>query len=145
MMRSVENIDTFFQPLEEAINQNFVPALTGRGPGNPDEWKLVSLPVRYGELNIINRVTSADGEYHASQKMRKPLKNMIIKQKESFSKPQLQSIRASLRQDRNQKIKDMAGQIRECLPPRKQRMMDLLSWERIFIMVNGIATTRSRV
>ena len=70
---------------------------------------------------------------------------MIIEQKESFSKPQLQSTKASLRQDRNQKMKDIAGQIRECLPPRKQRMMDLLLWERIFIMVNGIATTRSRV
>ena len=128
MMRTVENIGIFFQPLEEAINQNFVPALTRRGPGNPDEWKLVSLPVCYGGLNIINPVTSANGEYHASQKMRKPFKDMIIEQKESFSKPQLQSIRASLRQDRNQKIKDMAGQIRECLP-RKQRMMDLLSWK----------------
>ena len=44
-MRTVENIDIFFQPLEEAINQIFVPALTGRGPCNPDERKLVSLPI----------------------------------------------------------------------------------------------------
>ena len=51
---------------------------------------------------------------------------MIIEQKESFCKPQLQSTKASLRQDKNQRMKDMAGQMRQCLPPRKQRMMDLL-------------------
>ena len=77
LMRTVENIDIFFQPIEEAINQIFVPALTGRGPCNPDERKLVSLTIRYGGLNIINPATSANGEYHVSQKNSKPLKDMI--------------------------------------------------------------------
>ena len=94
LMRTVEIIDIFFQPLEEAINQLFVPALTGRGPCNPNERKLVSLAVRYSGLKIINPVTSANGEYHASLKISKPLKDMIIEQKELFSKPQLLSIKA---------------------------------------------------
>ena len=126
LMRTVENIDESFQPLEDAINQIFVRALTGRGLCNPNERKLISLAICHGGLNIINPVVSAKDEYHASQKISEPLKDMITEQKESFSKPQLQSIKASLRQDRNQKMKDMVGQIRECLLPRKQRMMDLL-------------------
>jgi hypothetical protein len=55
-----------------------------------------------------------------------PLKDMIVEQRESFSKPQLQSIKASLRQEKKQRMEDMSQQVRERLPPAKQRMMDLL-------------------
>ena len=41
LMRTVENIDESFQPLEDAINQIFVPTLTGRGLCNPNERKLI--------------------------------------------------------------------------------------------------------
>ena len=50
---------------------------------------------------------------------------MIVEQRESFSKPQLQSIKASLRQEKKQRMEDMSQQVREQLPPAKQRMMDL--------------------
>ena len=71
---------------------------------------------------MIIPVISVNGEYHASQKTSEPLKDMIIEQKESLTKPQLQSVNTRLLQDRNQKMKDMAGQIRKFIPPRKQRL-----------------------
>ena len=55
---------------------------------------------------------------------------MIVEQRESFSKPQLQSIKASLRQEKKQRMEDMSQQVREQLPPAKQRMMDLLCEKR---------------
>ena len=85
-----------------------------------------SLPLRSGGLNIINPVTSANGEYHASQKISEPLKEMIGEQKESYTRPQLQSIKSNLRRKRQQKIENVALQVRESLPPPKQRAMDLL-------------------
>ena len=97
LMRIVEDIDSPLQPLEDSINQVFIPALTGRSQCNPDERSFMSLPIRYGGLNIVNPVTNASQEYQASQKISKPFKDMIVEQRESFSKPQLQSSKASLR------------------------------------------------
>ncbi|CAB4017149.1 Hypothetical predicted protein [Paramuricea clavata] len=37
-----------------------------------------------------------------------PVKDTIVKQRESFSKPQLQSIKASLRQEKRQRMEDMS-------------------------------------
>jgi hypothetical protein len=126
LMRTVEDIDSLFEPLEDSINQVFIPALTGRSQCNADERSFISLPIRYGGLNIINPITNASHEYQSSQKISMPLKDMIVEQRESFSKPQLQSIKASLRQEKKQRMEDMSQQVREQLPPAKQRMMDLL-------------------
>ena len=122
----IEDIDSLFEPLEDSINQVFIPALTGRSQCNADERSFISLPIRYGGLNIINPITNASHEYQSSQKISMPLKDMIVEQRESFSKPQLQSIKASLRQEKKQRMEDMSQQVRERLPPAKQRLMDLL-------------------
>ena len=126
IMRTIEGVETLFQPLEDVINQTFIPALTGRSQCNPDERRLLSLPIRHGGLNIINPVTSASGEYLASQKISEPLKDMIVQQKESFNKPQLQSIKTDLRRLKQQEIKSVVQETRESLSIPKQRMMDLL-------------------
>ena len=42
--------------IEEAIYEKLIPALTGRGQSSPEERKLLSLPRRYGGLNIIIRL-----------------------------------------------------------------------------------------
>ena len=121
MMRTMKDIDTLFQPLEDAISQTFIPALTGRCQCSYEERTLLSLPLRSGGLNIINPVTSASGEYHASQKISEPLKEMIVEQKESYTRPQLQSIKSNLRRKKQQEIENVALQVRESLPPPKQR------------------------
>ena len=75
-------------------------------------------------VNIINPVISASGEYHASQKISEPLKDMIVEQSESFSNPQLQSIKTDLRRQKQQETESAVQEIGES--PPKQRMMDLL-------------------
>ena len=107
-MRTVEDIDSLLQPLEDTINQVFLPALTGRSQCNPDERTFMSLPIRYGGLNIINPITNVSHEYQASQMISEPLKDMIVEQRESFGKPQLQSMKASLRQEKKQRMEDMS-------------------------------------
>ena len=63
----------------------------------------------------MNPVTSASGEYHASQKISEPLKQMIVEQKESFTRPQLQSIKSNLCRKKQQEIENVALQVRESL------------------------------
>ena len=53
-MRTIESVGAFFQPLEEAIHQHFLPTLTGRMPSSEVERELLSLPCRFGGLNITN-------------------------------------------------------------------------------------------
>ncbi|XP_068705742.1 uncharacterized protein [Montipora foliosa] len=88
----------------------------------------LSLPIRHGGLNIITPVTSASGEYHASQKISEPLKDMTVQQSELFSKPQPQpqSIKTHLRRQKQQETESAVQEIRESLSSPKQRMMDLL-------------------
>ena len=81
-MRTMKDIDTIFQQLEDALSQTYFPALTGRCQCSYEERTLLSLPVRSGGLNIINPVTSASGKYHASQKISEPLREIIVEQKE---------------------------------------------------------------
>ena len=65
------------------IAQTFITALTGGCQCNPDERRLLSLPVCHIGLNIINSVISASREYNTSEKISEPLKNMIVQNNES--------------------------------------------------------------
>ena len=67
--------------------------------------RLLSLPLCYGGLSIINPVSRASEEYKASQMIRKPVKDVTVEHKESFSGPQLQSIKTNLHQHDQQEIK----------------------------------------
>ena len=125
IMRTNNDINTLFQPLEDVIKQTFIPALTGRGQCSEEERNLLTLPLRYGGLNIVNSTTMANAEFNSSQKISEPLKEMIIDQRESFTKPQLQSIKNDLRKQKIEEIENSATQIRENLSQTKQRMMDL--------------------
>ena len=53
-MRTIENTSTLFTPLENAIHQQFIPALTGREPCSQEERELLSLPACLGGLNITD-------------------------------------------------------------------------------------------
>ena len=93
LMQTINNTSPLFQPLEDAIIQQFIPALTGQEPCSPEERRLLSLLVRLGGLNILNPVTIADRELSASNMISAPLKEMIINQMETFRKPNLQHIK----------------------------------------------------
>ena len=59
IMQTVENIDKLFEPIEEIIVKKLIPALTGWSQCSTVERNLLSLPTRYGGLNIINPVEEA--------------------------------------------------------------------------------------
>ena len=126
-MRTIEDVGGLLHPIEKAIYKKLIPALTGRGQCSPKERKLLSIPTRYGVLNIINPVVAANIRFDAAKKIVEPLKEMIIYQTETYRNPQLQEIKASLRQQKNhEQHKLLAAQVRESLPATKQRVMDLL-------------------
>ena len=127
VMRTVENIEKLFQPIEEIIIDKFIPALTGKSHCSVAERKLLSLPTRYGGLNIVNPVEEACLQFDASTKITDPLKRMIINQATSYCKPDLREIKAKIRQEKGENLDEKAKTIREMLPVTKQRSMDLLN------------------
>ncbi len=48
VMRTMNNIEELFQPIEDIITEKFIPALTGRSHCSIEDRKLLSLPTRYG-------------------------------------------------------------------------------------------------
>ena len=89
VMRSIDFPSSLFQPLEDAIHQELIPALTGREPNSPEERKLLALPVRHGGLNICNPVEMTETELMGSKSISAPLTEMITSQTNirDFTKP----------------------------------------------------------
>ena len=65
-------------------------------------------------------------QFDASKKISEPLKEMIINQTETYRNIQLQEIKASLGQQKNQHHELLAAKVRESSPATKQRVMNLL-------------------
>ena len=127
VMRTMNNIEELFQPIEDIITEKFIPALTGRSHCSIEDRKLLSLPTRYGGLNITNPVEEANLQFDASKKITEPLKHMVIEQAESYRKPDLSEVKAKLRQQKTDHHVNKAKAVRESLPITKQRTMDLLA------------------
>ena len=76
--RTVPDIDTFMQPLEDVICCVLIPALTGRAPPNDFECVLFALPPRWGGLGLSNPICHASQEFSASLKITEPLSSLIL-------------------------------------------------------------------
>ena len=63
VMRTIANTSTLFTPLENAIYQQFILALTGHEQCSQEERKLLSLPARLGGLIITDPTAIAKKEF----------------------------------------------------------------------------------
>lgn len=125
LMRTVDNISHLFQPLEDAISQLLIPALTGRTPGSSTERILLSLPSRKGGLNLINPTVICQNEFASSLKISAPLTAIIAAQSDDFDIPQLYDIKSEVHQDKLHAIEHRANELRGQLPVNLQRSFDL--------------------
>ena len=82
VMRTVPNISQLLTPLEEKIRMKLIPAITGRNAISDSERDLLALPCRLGGLGIINPTKISSIQHHNSEKITKPLVEMIIQQKQ---------------------------------------------------------------
>ena len=129
VMRSIDSPSSLFQPLEDAIHQELIPALTGREPNSPEERKLLALPVRHGGLNICNPVEMTETELMGSKSISAPLMEMITSQTNirDFTKPQFQNAKRVLHQQKRERNSIATQETKEQLPQHLQRTMELAS------------------
>ena len=78
--RTIPDIQNLLQPLEDAIHQLLIPALTGRPPCSNVERDIFALPSRLGGLGILNPSTNSQASFHASVTLTTPLVNLITAQ-----------------------------------------------------------------
>ena len=78
--RTIPDVQSLFEPLEDAIHQLLIPALTGRPPCSKTERDIIALPARLGGLGILNPSANSQPSFHSSVTLTAPLVNLIITQ-----------------------------------------------------------------
>ena len=77
LMRTIPGVEDLFQPLEQAIRHQFLPALTGRLALSDTERELIALPARLGGLGIPKPSRSARLQQEACAEVTAPLVDLI--------------------------------------------------------------------
>ena len=78
-LRTIPGISTCLQPLDDILNDKFIPALFGRNV-TAAEREVISMPIKEGGLSIRVVSENADAAYTSSKKITEPLMNSIISQ-----------------------------------------------------------------
>ena len=127
LSRTCPGIDDLFQPLENSIRQKFIPSLTGRDPPNDLVRDLLSLPFRYGGLNISNPCIRATSQFQASVLITSPLVTSLVNQP-LLSYTNIQSVQSELVSEVSggnyRNAKQQADELRERLPQDLRRQME---------------------
>ena len=119
--RTVPNISSLFQPLENAIRELLIPKLFGREVSN-EERDLFSLPLRFGGMGIQNPVDTADSEFMASSAITRNLTDLIMQQTtdvDRLDRAEMAKVKASLLQKRNEDFKKHYDELLSNLPDSK--------------------------
>ena len=83
-MRTIPNISKHLIELDNIINTEFIPAITGGITCSNEERKLISLPVKLGGLGIPIFSKIADREYEYSQMISDDLARKIVNQERQY-------------------------------------------------------------
>ena len=78
--RTISEIQHLLQPLERAIHQHFIPALTGREACSALERDLLALPTRLGGMGLANPMFNSSHAFQASLCITAPLVALIASQ-----------------------------------------------------------------
>ena len=115
------------QPLETAIQSDFIPALTGQSPPGKLVREMLTLPARLGGLGLINPVAIAQEQHTSSQLISAPLVERVRHQDHQLADCQSaqQDIKAKLCSEKRAKQNEVASNLQSQLPASLQRSMEL--------------------
>ena len=138
LLRTLPDIAPFLEPLERAIADLPVPAITEHAT-TQEEWDLLELPVRLGGLRLVNPARTASQEYEASVKITGPLVRQIIKQAhERPDDTEIKTLQPSARREKDELLKMQCEQVRESLPSKTERVVELQPWTKLLRHFNTI-------
>jgi hypothetical protein len=123
LMRTTPGIEDLLQPLEEAIAQEFIPAITGREVSD-EIRELLALPPRLGGLGIVLPTLKSAEEFEASKAITKALVETIKTKQKTYDDnviAQQKAMKREVRQKRNLKKKKEAEDMKLKLPQHMKR------------------------
>ena len=126
VQRTIKDISELFNPLEDAITNNLIPALTGRTVSDT-EREIIALPLRYGGLGMQNPVKTADREFHASNSITEELQNLICRQDPqlaNFDKSKMLMGKQVAKSIKEARLKSDYDNLKNQLPKDQQRAFE---------------------
>ena len=126
-LRTIAGISDNLQPLDDVINNQFIPAIFGVEISEK-ERDLVTLPIRHGGLGIRKLVDYADISYDISTKINKPLvKQILIQSDELPNADEVKSVKSAATTELKNKEEDRYNNIKTSQEPQMQRTIEQLS------------------
>ena len=123
-LRTLPDIAPFLEPLERAIADLLVPAITEHVT-TQEERDLLELPVRLGRLGLVNPARTASQEYEASVKITGPVRQIVKQAHEPPDETKIKTLQASARRKKDELLKMQCEQVRESLPSKIERAVEL--------------------
>ena len=127
LLRTIPDIQDLLLPLENAIHQSLIPALTGRPPCSTLERDLLALPIRLGGIGLYNPAAIAPTTFQASQHLTAPLVAMIIAKEvnQTIDPDSISAVKKNIRKSNRQRQVQLAVNVYDQLPPQLKRCVDL--------------------
>ncbi len=130
LSRTVPEIESSLQPLEDSIRREFLPALTGQAAFGDAVRNLLALPTRAGGLGISNPVLQATPQHQTSIKVTHPLVKLILSQTSDFSYEtvvELLEVKRELRRVKKEELTLAVGTVSNDLSESLKRSVELAS------------------
>ena len=124
LMRTIPNLHDLLLPLEAAIYQHLIPAITGRTSCSTAERDLMALPVGLGGLDLINPATLSLSSFQASEH---PLVDLIQSQEtyQTVDPELISGIKKNIRKHNRLRYIQQADRVQNNLTPELKRCAQL--------------------
>ena len=124
--RTIENSAQFFAPLENTIREKLIPAIIGKQVSD-FERKLLSLPLRYGGIGLLNPVETAEHEYIASTTITESMTEQIFNQDMDISKidkGQMRQLKNAMKTQKENKLQSKMTDLKIEMNERDRRYFE---------------------
>lgn len=124
-LRTLSDIADLLKPLERAIADALIPAITEHEVTEA-ERNLLALPVRMGGLGITDPTRISPSEYKASVKVTGPLVEQIVEQRHELPDViEVRTLQLSARKKKNECLNERLEYAKSSLPTRTKRAVEL--------------------
>ena len=126
-MRTIKNLSHVLKPLDDFIDQHFIPAITDGHVASTDERKLLSLPAKLGGLGIPIYTEICDREFNNSLKSTQLLRPNIVAQQPIYTvnRNAEKEIENAIKRERNEYQEAILNDLRSRMTPDQIRGNDL--------------------
>ena len=127
LLRTIPDINDLLQPLEDAIHQHLIPALTGRPACSSIERDLLALPVRLGGLGLNNPSSLFSECYQSSVRITAPLAALIVSQEKdsTVDHDAIMKTKKEINKRNCHRQEEKSNRVYDHLTPELKRCVDL--------------------